>query len=120
MNKDTVIVNSTHAATVDIAWAAADYRLVDGVTGVTCSTPFPDGLTISSAGLLSASNVQLSFNGEYQCQLNPPHDGDIIVNLRVVGKNLHMDRSQLYRSSPPRQVARRRWGMTLSPPPPPS
>ena len=73
-------------ASVNITWSNAEYPLVGGATNIICITPFPNGLTITSSGVLAATSVQASFSGEYQCQLSPPHDGDIIVNVKVVGK----------------------------------
>ena len=75
------------AASINITWSDAEYPLVGGATNLNCITPFPDGLTITSSGVLSTNNVQPSFSGEYQCQLSPPYGGDIIVNVRIVGKS---------------------------------
>ena len=73
-----------------------DYQLVGGVSALTCITPFPAGLEITSDGVLRVSNVQPTFNGQYQCQLRPSHDGDVIITVNVIGKrkaHIHRERN---------------------------
>ena len=82
----THTLTHTHTATISVNWTM-DFEqvLVQGVTGVSCVTPLPTGMSISADGVLSLTKPRLSLAGRYICQLSPTSEGNILVDLEVNG-----------------------------------